>query len=69
MLCCQAVATGGTFMFAQDALQLISMFGNLGKLLDLSAKYYQMVGYPSLWQTDTCAVYFRLLMDFVTKKV
>lgn len=40
MLCRQAVASGGAFMFAQDARQLISMFGNLGKLLDMSARYY-----------------------------
>ena len=36
----QAVATGGAFMYAKDAKQLISMFGNLGKLLDGSAKFY-----------------------------
>ncbi|MGC4234036.1 MAG: VWA domain-containing protein [Niabella sp.] len=40
-LCRQAVATGGAFMFAKDARQLISMFGNLGKLLDGSARFYQ----------------------------
>jgi guanyl-specific ribonuclease Sa len=40
MLCRQAVASGGAFMFAKDARQLISMFGNLGKLLDMSARYY-----------------------------
>jgi hypothetical protein len=36
----QASTTGGAFMFAQDARQLISMFGNLGKLLNKSAQYY-----------------------------
>jgi hypothetical protein len=40
MLCRQAVASGGAFMFAKDARQLISMFGNLGKLLDQSAMFY-----------------------------
>ena len=40
-LCKQAVTTGGAFMFAKDARQLISMFGNLGKLLDGSAQFYQ----------------------------
>lgn len=38
----QAVATGGAFMYAQDAPQLISMFGNLSKLLDGSAKFYSI---------------------------
>ncbi|ANH81542.1 hypothetical protein A8C56_11650 [Niabella ginsenosidivorans] len=38
----QAIATGGAFMYAQDAQQLISMFGNLGKLLDGSAKFYSI---------------------------
>ena len=37
----QAAATGGAFMFAQDARQLISMFGNLGKLLNGTAQYYR----------------------------
>lgn len=41
MLCRQALATGGSFMYAKDARQLISMFGNLGKLLDRSARFYQ----------------------------
>lgn len=36
----EASATGGAFMFAQDARQLISMFGNLGKLLNKTAQYY-----------------------------
>lgn len=40
-LCRQAVATSGAFMFAKNARQLISMFGNLGKLLDGSAQFYQ----------------------------
>lgn len=40
-LCVQAVATGGAFMFAKDARQLISMFGNLGKLLDQTARFYR----------------------------
>lgn len=39
----QATATGGAFMFAQDARQLISMFGNLGKLLNGTATYYHTV--------------------------
>ncbi len=38
----QAVATGGAFMYAKDAKQLISMFGNLGKLLEGSAKFYSV---------------------------
>ncbi|MCD2422311.1 VWA domain-containing protein [Niabella pedocola] len=38
----QAVATGGAFMYAKDAQQLISMFGNLGRLLDGSAKFYSV---------------------------
>ncbi len=38
----QAVATGGAFMYAKDAKQLISMFGNLGKLLDGSARFYSV---------------------------
>ncbi|GAA4807382.1 hypothetical protein GCM10023231_40730 [Olivibacter ginsenosidimutans] len=37
----QAVATGGAFMYAKDARQLISIFGNLGKLLTNTAIYYQ----------------------------
>src|SRR5690606_12155689 len=37
----QAVATGGAFMYAKDARQLISIFGNLGKLLSNTAIYYQ----------------------------
>lgn len=37
----QAVATDGGFMYAKDARQLISIFGNLGKLLDGSARFYQ----------------------------
>lgn len=36
----QAVAANGAFMYAKDARQLISMFGNLGKLLDKSARFY-----------------------------
>jgi von Willebrand factor type A domain len=36
----QALATGGSFMFAKDARQLISMFGNLGNLLNVTATYY-----------------------------
>jgi hypothetical protein len=39
-LCKQAVTSGGAFMYAKDARQLISMFGNLGKLLDKTAQYY-----------------------------
>ncbi|MCF3108604.1 VWA domain-containing protein [Niabella sp. CC-SYL272] len=38
----QAVATGGAFMYAKDAQQLISMFGNLGRLLDGSGKFYSV---------------------------
>ncbi|HEX7755268.1 MAG TPA: hypothetical protein VF421_07995 [Niabella sp.] len=38
----QAVATGGALMYAEDAPQLISMFGNLGKLLDSFAKFYSI---------------------------
>lgn len=38
----QAIATGGAFMYAKDAQQLISMFGNLGKLLDGTAKFYSV---------------------------
>lgn len=38
----QAVATGGAFMYAKDAQQLISMFGNLGKLLDGTARFYSV---------------------------
>lgn len=37
----QAVTTGGAFMYAKDARQLISIFGNLGKLLTNTAIYYQ----------------------------
>lgn len=37
----QALATNGAYMFARDAKQLISMFGNLGKLLNASATYYR----------------------------
>ncbi|MEH6305754.1 VWA domain-containing protein [Olivibacter sp. CPCC 100613] len=37
----QAVATNGGFMYAKDARQLISIFGNLGKLLTNTAIYYQ----------------------------
>lgn len=37
----QAVATDGAFMYAKDAKQLISIFGNLGKLLSNTATYYQ----------------------------
>lgn len=33
--------TGGAFMFAQDAPQLLTMFGTLGKLLDGTANYYR----------------------------
>src|SRR5690606_35924350 len=40
LLCRQAVQTGGAFMYAKDARQLISMFGNLGKLLDRTAAVY-----------------------------
>ena len=40
LLCREAIPSGGAFMFAQDARQLISIFGNLGKLLDNSARYY-----------------------------
>lgn len=36
----QALSTRGAFMYAKDARQLISMFGNLGKLLASSATYY-----------------------------
>ncbi len=42
-LCTQAIATGGAFMFAKDARQLISMFGNLGGLLNRTATYYHTV--------------------------
>lgn len=38
----QAMAANGAFIYAKDARQLISMFGNLGKLLDLSAKFYDL---------------------------
>lgn len=37
----QATASHGAFMYAKDARQLISIFGNLGKLLDNTAMYYQ----------------------------
>ncbi|WP_118196554.1 vWA domain-containing protein [Albibacterium indicum] len=37
----QAVATKGAFMYAKDAKQLISFFGNLDKLLSHTATYYQ----------------------------
>lgn len=37
----QAVATNGAFLYAKDARQLISIFGNLGKLLTNTAIYYQ----------------------------
>lgn len=37
----QAVATKGAFMYAKDAKQLISIFGNLGKILANTAIYYQ----------------------------
>lgn len=37
----QALASKGAFMFAEDAPQLISMFGNLGKLLNKTAVYYK----------------------------
>lgn len=37
----QAVATNGAFLYAKDAKQLISIFGNLGKLLTNTAIYYQ----------------------------
>lgn len=37
----QAIATNGAFMYAKDARQLISIFGNLGKLLANTATYYQ----------------------------
>lgn len=37
----QAVATKGAFMYAKDAKQLISIFGNLNKLLAHTATYYQ----------------------------
>jgi len=37
----QAVATNGAFLYAKDAKQLISIFGNLGKLLTNTATYYQ----------------------------
>lgn len=37
----QAVATEGAFMYAKDAKQLISFFGNLDKLLSHTATYYQ----------------------------
>jgi PKD repeat protein len=33
--------TGGAFMFAQDAPQLMTMFGTLGKLLNGTANYYR----------------------------
>jgi len=39
----QALATNGAFMFAEDARQLISVFGNLGKMLNKSATYYHTV--------------------------
>lgn len=37
----QATETGGGFLYAKDARQLISIFGNLGKLLDKTAAFYQ----------------------------
>ena len=37
----QAIKSKGAFMYAKDARQLISIFGNLGKLLDNTAAYYQ----------------------------
>ena len=36
----QALCAGGAFMFAKDARQLISMFGNLGKVLGGLGQYY-----------------------------
>lgn len=36
----QALCAGGSFMFAKDARQLISMFGNLGKVLGGLGQYY-----------------------------
>lgn len=38
----QAVDGKGAFMYASEARQLISMFGNLGKLLDGSARFYNI---------------------------
>lgn len=38
----QAIDGRGSFMFARDARQLISLFGNLGKLLDGSARFYNI---------------------------
>lgn len=38
----QAIATDGAFMYAKDARQLISIFGNLGKILANTATYYQL---------------------------
>ncbi|MFD1771880.1 vWA domain-containing protein [Sphingobacterium suaedae] len=37
----QSKATGGAFIYAKDAQQLISVFGNLGKLLDGTAQFYR----------------------------
>lgn len=37
----QAVETNGAFLYAKDARQLISIFGNLGKLLTNTATFYQ----------------------------
>lgn len=37
----QSIATEGGFMYAKDARQLISIFGNLGKLLSNTATFYQ----------------------------
>ena len=38
----QSIDGKGAFMYAKDAKQLISMFGNLGKLLDQSARFYNI---------------------------
>lgn len=49
----QAIDGKGAFMYASDARQLISMFGNLGKLLDGSARFYNITWKATLSGTGT----------------
>jgi len=52
--------TGGSFMWAQDARQLITMFGTLGDLLSGNASYYstrwQVSREGGTWQSGTSIV-------------